>query len=365
MTVGGITFLIADQHLASSEIIDRACQAVDGLVLLGIAHSRQMLMAKIQSHDPDLILFTPGSEMGGIDLVDDLKKACPDIEIVLIHDPDHDSDDLVKALETGVYECIEKPGHTRGHQFTEFRIRLLTITGLLGSRKRFSKKPKIGYKTRFFMPPQPTKTITSKQLLIQNIDVVVVAVSTGGPEILSRIFSILPGHLNVPILLVQHIPANMTDYFAKSLNQKSELNIFQAKEGDQIEPSCVYIAPGGQHMKVSNADSDGTRIIRLDDAPAVNSVRPSADILFQSVAQSYQKNILSIVLTGMGEDGKQGVAAIKATENSFCLTQKSETCVVYGMPKAVDEAGLSDESLGPLEIAQKITQVTQSDGSPS
>nr|MDA8136129.1 CheB methylesterase domain-containing protein [Desulfobacteraceae bacterium] len=203
--------------------------------------------------------------------------------------------------------------------------------------------------------PDPPKKIVSS---IEKAEVVVMASSTGGPEILSRIFSILPGTLKAPILLVQHIPATMTGYFAKSLNQKSELDILEAAHGDEILPGKVYIAPGGRHMTVSKRDDQGRRTILLNSRPLVNSVRPSADVLFESVAESYSGRILAVVLTGMGEDGKKGVADLKA-RNCFCITQTSETCVVYGMPRAVDEAGLSDESLDPLDITQKIVLMAQ------
>jgi len=184
------------------------------------------------------------------------------------------------------------------------------------------------------------------------------ASSTGGPEILSRIFSILPGALKAPILLVQHIPETMTGYFAKSLNQKSELDISEAVQGDKIFSGKVYIAPGGQYMTVSKPDDQGGRTILLNKRPLVNSVRPSADVLFESVAESYKGRILAVILTGMGEDGKKGVAALKS-HNCYCISQTSETFVVYGMPRAVDEAGLSDESLDPLDITQKIVLTAQ------
>lgn len=111
-------------------------------------------------------------------------------------------------------------------------------------------------------------------------------------------------------------------------------------------------------MAVSKPDDRGRRMILLNDRPPVNSVRPSADVLFESVAESYKGRVLAVILTGMGEDGKRGVAAMKS-RNCFCITQTSETCVVYGMPRAVDEAGLSDESLDPLDITQKIVLAAQ------
>jgi two-component system chemotaxis response regulator CheB len=356
-----LNILIADEDPGSITLLKEMCALIDGLQILGVARSRDMLMAKINTTVPDLILLDPSPGLGGIETVAALKKIDPDLNIIITYHPDHpDSDSLINALEMGVYECLEKPLDVKSRQYNEFRLHLLTVTGLLRSRKRFPHKPLVReYHNRFFMPKRnPNSPVKKTVSSFEKAEIVVMASSTGGPEILSRIFSILPGTLKAPILLVQHIPATMTGYFAKSLNLKSELDIFEAAHGDEILPGKVYIAPGGRHMAVSNPDHQGRRTVFLNDRPLVNSVRPSADVLFQSVAASYNGRILAVVLTGMGEDGKKGVADLKA-RNCFCITQTSETCVVYGMPRAVDEAGLSDESLDPLDITQKIVLMAQ------
>ncbi|OGR15220.1 MAG: hypothetical protein A2277_15910 [Desulfobacterales bacterium RIFOXYA12_FULL_46_15] len=356
-----LNVLIADEDPCPANLLKEVCALIGGIRILGVARSRDMLIAKINSATPDLILIDPTSGLGGIKTIDSIKKTDPDLNIIITYHPDHhDSDILINALEMGVYECIEKPLDIKSRQCNEFRIHLLTITGLLLSRKRFSNKSLAqGYNNRFFMPGKNPEPVIKKALFSSDkAEIVVIASSTGGPEILSRIFSILPGTLQVPILLVQHIPATMTRYFAKSLNQKSELNIFEAAHGDEILPGKVYIAPGGQHMTVSKPDDKGRRIIRLNSTPPVNSVRPSADILFESIAESYKGRVLAVILTGMGEDGKKGVAAMKS-KKCTCISQTPETCVVYGMPRAVDEAGLSDESLDPLDITQKIVLMAQ------
>ena len=351
-----LNVLIADEDLGLANLVKGVCMGIDGIQVLGIARSRDMLVAKINSSVPDLILMDPTSGLGGIRTVDAIKKTDPNLNIIITYHPDrHDSDILINALEMGVYECIEKPLDIKSRQCSEFRLHLLTITGLLQSRKRFSNKSFVHeYNSRFFIPKNHSDPLVKKTLSSQEkAEIVVIASSTGGPEILSRIFSILPGTLKAPVLLVQHIPATMTRYFAKSLNQKSELNVFEAGQGDEILPGRVYIAPGGQHMTVSKPDDQGRRMTFVNNSPPVNSVRPSADVLFESVAASYKGLILAVVLTGMGEDGKKGVAAMKA-QKCICISQTPETCVVYGMPRAVDEAGLSDESLDPLDITQRI-----------
>ena len=354
-----LDILIADEDPFAAGLLNEICLSIAGIQVLGVARSKAMLIAKINHCDPDLILVDLTAGMGGIQTVDTLRNMNSDLDIIVTYHPDdHDSNILVAALEKGVYECMEKSMEINSRQYNEFRLHLLTITGLLNSRKRFSSKPASAYKNKFFMPLTTLEKPIRPLPLMGKIDIVVMASSTGGPEILSRIFSLLPASLKIPILLVQHIPAAMTQYFAKSMDEKSELDIFQASHGDVVTPAKVYVAPGGQHMTVSRPDEGGRRRILLNSRPPVNSVRPSADVLFKSIARSYQGNVLAIVLTGMGEDGKKGVAAMK--ENScICVSQKAETCVVYGMPRAVDEAGLSDESLDPLSITQKIVMAAQ------
>jgi len=360
---GYLNLIIADEDEKFINIAKAACESISDIHLMGIARSEGMLMAKVRNSRPDLILMDITSGLGGVQILDALKRTDPDLNIIIVCRPGtHSSDILVSALEMGAMECMEKPESMVSRRFSEFRLNLLTITGLLTARKRFGGKTRpesssAGYRNKFFMPVKSSDSLKTRGLktgrYAGTIKIVVIASSTGGPEILSRIFSLLPADLKVPVLLVQHIPAVMTGYFAKSLNEKSELDVFQAGHGDEILPGRVYVAPGGQHMIVSRPDDRGIRRIMLNHNPPVNSVRPSADILFESVADSYQGNILAIVLTGMGEDGKRGVAAMKK-KGCICISQNPETCVVYGMPRSVDQAGLSDES-----ITQKIVALAQ------
>jgi len=359
--VDSLQILIADENPAFVSLLKDMLTTISGVHVQGVARSDAMIIAKLKSAAPDVVFLDLTEVMGGLKMVERIKSLHPQLNIIITYHPDsQDSDILVEALERGAYECIEKPLDKTTRKYSELRLHLLTVSGLLTSRKRFIDPPKPKYKNKFFMPPQAKKNqkiekdkVVVKPVLRGKTDVVAIASSTGGPEILSQIFSILPGNLNAPILLVQHIPETMTRYFAKSLDDKSELRIVEASHEDVIEPSHVYVAPGGQHMTISMPDSEGKRVIHLNSSPPINSVRPSADILFKSIAKSYDSNVLAIILTGMGEDGKKGVAEMKK-KRCVCISQSAETCVVYGMPRAVDDSGLSDESLDPLSITQKI-----------
>jgi two-component system chemotaxis response regulator CheB len=191
--------------------------------------------------------------------------------------------------------------------------------------------------------------------------VVAIGVSTGGPEALTKLIPQLPADLAVPVVLVQHMPPVFTKSLADSLAKKSPLRIVEASDGETIQRGSVYIAPGGRHMVVRRAEGAGNAVVvGLNDGPPENSCRPAVDVLFRSVAAVYgDKGILTVILTGMGSDGCAGVRTCKRA-SCFCITQSEATCVVYGMPRAVDEAGLSDLSL-PLDkiSAEIVTRVNR------
>lgn len=192
-----------------------------------------------------------------------------------------------------------------------------------------------------------------------HIDLIVIAASTGGPDALESILTKLSGTLRQPILIVQHMPKKFTKIMANILNEKCQLRVAEAQQGDAIIAGQVLIAPGGQHMLVG-LELGNKLIAELRDTPYLNGVRPSADVLFQSVAEICKgKNVLAAILTGMGRDGKNGVMEMKKECNCYCLVQSEGTCVVYGMPNSVVEAGLADEILDVEDIAERIQELCQ------
>jgi two-component system chemotaxis response regulator CheB len=197
---------------------------------------------------------------------------------------------------------------------------------------------------------KPVSSIAAN--LPRSFGVCAIGVSTGGPEALSRLIPAISDPLPVPILCVQHMPPMFTKSLAESLTRKSKISVVEASEGEVVTAGIMYIAPGGHHMVVRN--KDGKVVIGLNEEPPENSCRPSVDVLFRSVANTYgERGILGVVLTGMGNDGCSGMRVLKR-KGCYCITQSEQTCVVYGMPRAVDEAGLSDKSI-PLEsIAGEI-----------
>src|SRR5699024_2359202 len=179
---------------------------------------------------------------------------------------------------------------------------------------------------------------------------------------LEKILKHLPSDIGVPILIVQHMPPTFTKMLAQTLNEKNEISICEGIDGDKIEPNRVVLAQGGIHMTVKT-EGRTKRVIDLDDSPPRHGVKPSADVLFDSVSRSYKgSNVLAVVLTGMGRDGTEGVRELKDNCNCYCITQSKKSCVVYGMPKSVYEAGLSDEAIHINDIAERILDIVSDGG---
>lgn len=185
-------------------------------------------------------------------------------------------------------------------------------------------------------------------------EIVLIAVSTGGPVALRTFFKLLQQPLNVPMIVVQHMPNQFTNSFALRLSEVSHLPISEAQRGEPIVPGKILLAPGGYHLVINSYLS--TKIVELSDAPHVNGVRPSADVLFESVHEHYSRT-LAIILTGMGNDGTEGVRLLRRKTN-YCIAQDEKTSTIYGMPRAVAASHLVDEILPLEQIPGRIYDLT-------
>lgn len=193
------------------------------------------------------------------------------------------------------------------------------------------------------------------------IELVAICTSTGGPVALEAVVCALPGNLAVPVLIVQHMPAGFTQSLAESLSRKAKLPVKEATHNEAILANVVYIAPGGRHLAVRRpraTEEEGIYHVVLREDPPVNNCRPSADVLYWSIAETCSGNILAVVLTGMGSDGRRGVEALKE-KSCYCITQSEESCTVYGMPGAVFKAGLSDASLPLDRIGAEVASIVR------
>ncbi|MCK5324046.1 MAG: chemotaxis protein CheB, partial [Desulfobulbaceae bacterium] len=201
------------------------------------------------------------------------------------------------------------------------------------------------------------RILTKSTKRTEKSQAVAIGISTGGPNALNCLLPNLPGDLGAPVLLVQHMPPMFTASLAKSLDAKCSIKVKEAEDGEEVCANTVYIAPGGKQMKVASG-AGLQKIIRITADPPENNCKPAVDYLFRSVAREYGSKSTCVIMTGMGSDGKLGLVVAKAG-GAVAIAQDEESCVVYGMPKAVVDAGLPDIVV-PLEaMAGEIIKTVQ------
>ena len=186
-----------------------------------------------------------------------------------------------------------------------------------------------------------------------NKKLIALACSTGGPKSLQSVIPYLDRNMDAPMVLVQHMPIGFTKSMAERLNELSKVRVKEAEENDVLKNGWVYVAPGGSHLEVV-ASKDGTHKIHLSDAPAIGGLRPCANVMYKSLKRSAYDQIVCVVLTGMGADGTEGIRELNRAKPIYVIAQDEPTCVVYGMPKAIAEAGLVDEVVPLTNIPKRI-----------
>ncbi len=182
---------------------------------------------------------------------------------------------------------------------------------------------------------------------------VAVASSTGGPRALMSMISKLPADMACPMVIVQHMPEKFTELFANRLDQISKVKVHEAKDGEVLEDGCVYIAPGGYHMKI--VKHYNRHAVKLTKEPPIGSLRPCANVMYDSLVSCDFEKIVCVVLTGMGSDGTDGISHLaRSKANISILAQDEKSCVVYSMPKSIIETEFDVEVYPIGEMAQRI-----------
>ena len=187
--------------------------------------------------------------------------------------------------------------------------------------------------------------------------VVALACSTGGPKSLKEVIPYIASSIDAPVVMVQHMPAGFTKTLADRLNDISNVNVKEAENGDVLKKGWVYLAPGGKHMRIKNDVGDVHSVV-LSDEPAIDGLRPCANIMYESLCDTAYDKVICVVLTGMGADGTKGIEALSKEKNVYVIAQDEASSVVYGMPKAVVTAGLADEVKPLNQIAEAIMKNT-------
>ncbi len=326
------------------------------------APSASLGLRKLSQKQYDLVLIDSDiNDMKCLDFLLQAKENFPHIEVLLVGgSSSQDAVLTIRALENGAMAFVEKPAHPESKQAqlqlqNDFQplFRTLKTRRLTKLQQKTSPKEKTLLKKQYDkIQLKPQKSLPFP---LNEFEVVAIGISTGGPNALMQLIPSFPEDFPLPILIVLHMPTEFTATLANDLDKKSHLRVTEAKEDDQIKPGMVLLAPGGRHMLVKKKDN--SLVIGLDDGPKENSCRPAVDVLFRSLASCYKEDtVLAVIMTGMGNDGMRGMVSLKK-KSCYSITQSEQSCVVYGMPKAVDDASLSDESLDLADLALRICEI--------
>lgn len=348
-----LNVLIVDDTITYRSILTRVVEEIPNARVVGTANNGKVALSKLGMSSIDLVLLDiEMPELDGLETLKIINRTLPQVGVVMVSGMSRSSADItIRALEMGALDFISKPdGDNPNESKQELHRKLSHVFRHFQMKRGASSKG-----TPSVLPVQPKPpSVEAPSVPSSHFDVLAIGVSTGGPNALSELIPALPEDLGVPILLVQHMPPVFTESLANSLNRKSKVAVKEATHGEAVMANTVYIAPGGKHMALVRENN--TVKIVINEDPPENSCRPAVDVLFRSVSRIYGKNVLSVIMTGMGSDGALGVKALKQT-GCYSLIQSEKTCVVYGMPKAVAEMKLADESIDLGKMAERITHL--------
>ena len=295
-------------------------------------------------------------KMNGIEFMEELKRKNKKEKIVIVSTDAADGAEItIRALELGAFDFIQKPKNTLDAKQGDFKQTFIRLVYAAADAKEHNVKSIVKEEAPAKLDDRLIETVRKKSTGTTK-KIVAIASSTGGPNALQRVIPFLPGDLDAPVMIVQHMPAGFTNSLAERLDTLSKLSVKEAKEGDQITKGNVYIAKGGQHMKYSK--DRGAGHIVLSDEPPREGVKPCANYMFESLVDSDYDEIVCVVLTGMGADGTAGIKELKKKKKVHVIAQEEHSCVVYGMPKAVVNNGLQNQIVELDKIAQEIVMCT-------
>lgn len=362
-----ISVMVTDDSALMRRMITDMINMEEDMEVIDVAKNGQELLEKLKGKVPDVItLDVEMPKMNGIEALKEIINNKLKTKVIMLSSLTKDgAETTMECLELGAIDFVPKPSGSISLNITQVKELLASKIREAALSRRVSpyKKPErnserkkeINNSVREWNTLKVSSEPASASRLgrIQNknkISAVVIGASTGGPKALFDVITKLPENLNVPVLVVQHMPEGFTRSFAERLNKFSNLSVVEAADGMRVVKGIVYIACGGKHMTVEKGK------IKLNMEPAIWGVRPAVDKLFLSAVEEYKENILGVILTGMGRDGAEGIKNIKMA-GGHTIAEDESTCVIYGMPKAAVQTNMVDEVVPLYEINERIADI--------
>jgi two-component system, chemotaxis family, protein-glutamate methylesterase/glutaminase len=337
---GTLRVLVVDDSAYVRKVVSQMLNRSPLIEVVGTARDGEEALEQVERLQPDVVtldLIMP--RMDGVAFLEAQMERRP-LPVVVVSIAGEGGEMALRALDAGATDFVQKPTALATERVLEMSDELIEkVRGAAAVRLAPVLTPQQARAGGAADSPR----VPGKGL----VDVVVLGISTGGPQALRYLIPQFPADFRVPIAVVLHMPIGYTEMYARRLNEISALSVDEAHEGEVLQPGHVLIAPAGRHLTLQSRPG-GNIVAHLDARPFDTRHRPSVDVLFRSSAEVCQQRVLGVVMTGMGSDGLQGAAWIKAQEG-LVFTEAESSCVVYGMPRVVVEAGLSDRSV-PLEF---------------
>lgn len=360
-----VRVLIVDDSGFFRRRIREILDADPRLEVIGEAKDGVEAVNKTKEMDPDVITMDIEMPvMDGIAAVREIMKRHPAPILMFSSLTTEGAQATLDAMEAGALDFLPKRLEEISGNREEALRQLRSKVFLIGAKGRAAKSkrghaPAPSHTTRSLEKPAssaagaPPGPVPAQGQVRGQYDLVAIGTSTGGPVALQEVLTKLPEDFPVPVVLVQHMPGTFTPAFAKRLDQLCKIRVKQAETGDELQKGCAYLAPGGLQMEIEK--KHGKLTIVVSEGEAGLNYRPSVDVTFRSVAAALPGRSLAIILTGMGADGREGARALKAG-GSEIWAQNEATCVVYGMPASIVEAGLADRILSLSEVGIGLAQ---------
>jgi two-component system chemotaxis response regulator CheB len=344
---GVLRVLVVDDSAYTRKTVRQILSRSPFIEVVGIAGDGDEALEKVKELHPDVV--TLDLMMPGLDGLGFLTKqmASHPLPVVVVSTASDQHDLVLRALDAGAVDFVHKPSALPSEKIFDVSEELIEKVKTAGTIRVKRCEPALLVK--------PPVTALQQVRGTGSVDAVVIGISTGGPQGLKYLIPQFAADFPVPIAVVLHIPVGYTEMYAAKLNGLSNLKVIEAREGSLVRAGVVLIAAAGRHLTLRR-NADKSVAAHLDVQPFDTLHKPSVDVLFESAAEVFGERTLGIVMTGMGSDGRQGSSWIKA-QGGIIYTEAEETCIVYGMPAAVVEAGLSDRSIRLDRLAEAILEV--------
>jgi len=323
-----VRVLVVDDSALMRKLIPQMLETDRAIEVVGTAMDGTFCLKKIEELQPDVItldLQMPG--MNGIDTLKEIMRRNPRPVIVVSSHSTEGASVTFKALGLGAFDFVTKPQDATAHMAE-------TASELIAKIKAAADCKVVRAGT--FQAAAPVAKISAAKAAPPPSKLVAIGISTGGPQALEFLLAQLPPDFPGAIVIVQHMPEGFTEMFARRLDELCSLRVKEAQSGDVLQAGRVLVCPGSRHIKVKRLTMGD--IVVLNDDVRVNGHRPSADVLFNSAAEEFGGQTVAVIMTGMGDDGAEGLGAVKRA-GGVTIAQSEESCVVYGMPKAAIERG--------------------------